>query len=88
MADAFNKALKEIQRNLGVYETLKDELEEKYTGKVALFHHGNLVGMHDDYESGYEFGCEKFGLGDFSLKQIGEKPISLGAMTPLAKSLA
>ena len=71
----------EIRKNIKAYQSLKKQLERVHFGRIAVFHDGKLVSTYNDRGDAYDIGCEKFGLGHFSLKQIGEKPASLGAAT-------
>lgn len=72
---------KEALRNNEAYQHIKVELEEKHMGRFALMHDGGLVDIYDDSSEAYSKGCEKFGLGKFSIQAIGEEPISLGIFT-------
>ena len=84
----FDKARAEIENNLRAYiNKYKDNLETEHHGKIALLHHGELVKVCDDFDAAYAFGCEEYGLGDFSLKEIGQKPVSMGSMSRLARTL-
>lgn len=60
---------------------MEKELERNHFGRIAIFHDGKFVSTYNDRGDAYDIGCEKFGLGHFSLKQIGENPASLGAAT-------
>lgn len=81
MSELFETALVEIKKNIKAYQAVREELVRDKLGRVALFHDGALVATYNDHEDAYDIGCEKFGLGHFSLKRIGEQPASLGAAT-------
>ena len=70
-----------MKDNLACYEEIKDKLEQENFGKVALLHDGQLISIYNDEHDAYQIGCERFGLGDFAIKVIGEPPISLGINT-------
>ncbi len=72
---------KKMQDNLDGYRKIKDDLERDNFGKVALLHNGKLVSIYNDEHDAYQIGCDRFGLGDFVIKVIGETPISLGINT-------
>ncbi|MDE0131725.1 MAG: hypothetical protein OXQ32_05620 [bacterium] len=41
---------------------------------------GEVVGIYNDMSDAYSIGHEKYGLGNFSLKRIGERPAQLGIL--------
>ena len=71
----------EIRKNFRAYQSMEKEPEHDHFGRIAILHDGKLVSIYNDRGDAYDIGCEKFGLGHLSLKQIGEKPVSLGAAT-------
>ncbi|MYH34745.1 MAG: hypothetical protein F4133_13195 [Gammaproteobacteria bacterium] len=83
----YEEALGEIQKNVETYKGMKEQLERNHMGEVALFHSGVFIRTFNDSDHAYDFGCEEYGLGRFSVKKIGEKPLNMGAMTPFVKHL-
>ena len=79
MKASFDEAMAEIRKNIKAYQSMEKELERDHFGRIAMFHDGKLVSTYNDRGDAYDIGCEKFGLGRFALKRIGEKPASLGA---------
>ena len=71
----------QLELNRTAYETMKDDLERSDLGRVVLMHDGEVVSIYNDSGDAYSIGCEKYGLGNFTLHQIGQKPISLGIHT-------
>ena len=71
----------QLEMNRDAYEAMKESLETEHFGRVALFHDGELIAVYNDSGDAYEIGCEKYGLGGFSIETIGEPPISLGVFT-------
>ena len=69
------------EENIKAYELLREKLESEHEGQVALFNEGKLVRVYSESGEAYVAGCEKFGLGNFTLFNIGEQPISLGILT-------
>ena len=62
-------------------EKYKLELEKQHWGRIVLMHDGEIVGIYNDRGDAYSIGCEKYGLGNFSLQQVGEQPAQLGILT-------
>lgn len=59
----------------------RDELEKEHWGRIVLMHDGEVVEIYNDRGDAYSIGCEKYGLGHFSLQEIGEQPAQLGIIT-------
>ncbi len=62
-------------------KTYRQGMEEQHWGGVALMHNGEIVGIYNDRGDAYSIGCDKYGLGNFSLQNIGEQPAKLGVLT-------
>ena len=62
------------------YMARKSEMEQKHLGKTALLHNGKIVSIEDESTGAYQKGCKQFGLGHFSLEEIGQEPFKLGAI--------
>ena len=71
----------QLEKNRAAYNAIKDEMEAEHFGRAALLHDGEVVEIYNDSGDAYAIGCEKFGLGNFSIENIGEPPISLGVFT-------
>jgi len=52
-------------------------MESKHMGRVALLSGGKLIAVYNDSGDAYAIGCEKFGLGSFFTKKIGQKPVRI-----------
>ena len=61
-------------------EKHKYRLEKEHFGRVALMREGEVVGIYNDMSDAYSIGHQKYGLGNFSIKRIGEKPAQLGIL--------
>ena len=71
----------EAYRNYVAYQdTYKEKLEAEHLGRVALMHNREVVNVYNDMDDAYSIGCEKYGLGRFSLQRIGAQPIQLGIL--------
>ena len=71
----------QIAKNRKAYEAVKGKLESNEFGRVALLHDGEVVAIYNDSGDAYDIGCERYGLGNFSIQKIGEPPVSLGIFT-------
>ncbi len=71
----------QLVKNRAAYNAIKEEMEAEHFGRAALLHDGEVVDIYNDSGDAYAIGCEKFGLGNFSIEKIGEPPISLGVFT-------
>jgi len=58
----------------------RQDLEREHFGRVALIHQDEVVGVYNDMCDTYSIGCEKYGLGSFSMKRIGQRPAQLGSL--------
>ena len=71
----------QLDRNQAAYEAMRVDMEDKHFGRVVLMHDGEIVEVYNDSGDAYKIGCEKYGLGNFSLVNVGERPINLGFFT-------
>ena len=68
----------ELKKNRDAYEVVREAMEWKHLGKTALLSDGVVEAIYNDEGDAYQIGCEKFGLGRFSLQRIGARPVDLG----------
>lgn len=71
-------AHKQIKKNESAYLARKEELEALHPGKVLLMHDGEVINAYNDDGDAYSIGCEKYGLGQFSLRRVSQQPIDVG----------
>ncbi len=72
-------AADQLYRNEAAYEKdYRVQLERDHKGRTALMHDGKVVDVYDDPNDAYLTGYERWGLGGFSMKEIGQKPLELG----------
>ena len=71
----------QLQRNWEAFKNLSEDVKADNFGRTALFHDGELVAIYNDSGDAYAIGCEKFGLGHFTVETFGSKPKSLGFFT-------
>ena len=63
----------QIKLNWETFIRVSDELRTKNMGRTALLHDGEIIAIYDEQIDAYTIGCEKFGLGDFSIQTFGEE---------------
>ena len=68
----------EMKKNHEAFEAVREQMERTEFGRIVLLHDGEVVSLYNDMEDAYSIGCEKFGLGHFSLHRVGERPFDLG----------
>ena len=71
----------ELEKNWAAFKEQEESLMAEDFGRTVLLHDGEVVEIYNDSGDAYSIGCEKFGLGKFSIQTIGEKPRSLGILT-------
>ena len=74
-------AVDQIEVNRAAYNKIRKDMESEHNGKYALMNNGKVAGIYNDSGDAYSIGCDKFGLGDFTIEKVGEAPISLGILT-------
>ena len=62
-----------LKKELEVYERMREELLEKYRGKVVVIKDGKLVGVYDNEEEAFRDVVEKYGLVPVLIKRVTEK---------------
>lgn len=67
--------------HVSYHERYREELERDHLGRVVLMHDGEVIAIYNDSGDAYAIGVDKFGLGNFSVKKIGQKPVHLGIFT-------
>lgn len=72
-------AVDQLRANEVAYEkSYREQLERDHHGKTALMRDGKVVDVYDDPNDAYLTGYERWGLGGFSMKEIGQEPLELG----------
>ena len=72
------EVMAELRKNQEAYDAVRERMEAEHRGRVVLLHDGTVVAIYNDRGDAYAIGCEKFGLGHFSLHWVGQRPIDLG----------
>ena len=70
--------INQIQVNETAYDDCRAELERRSDGQTVLMRDGKVVGLFADPNDAYLTGCERWGLGGFLMKKVGQRPIELG----------
>ena len=74
----------QVRLNHSAYmEKHRTRLEEEEFGRVVLMHDGEIIDIYDESIDAYTAGVEKYGLGSFSIKRIGQGPVRLPIATEL-----
>ena len=68
----------ELKKNKEAFNEIREQIEGEHWGKTVLMHDGAVVALYNDHDDAYMIGCEKFGLGKFSLHRVGQQPVDLG----------
>ena len=68
----------ELKKNMEAYNNAKEQMEAEHWGRTVLLHDGAVIAIYNDEGDAYEIGCEKFGLGNFSLHRVRERAVDLG----------
>ena len=72
------EVIAELEKNRDAYEEVRGKMEAEHWGRTVLLSAGEVVAVYNDEGDAYDIGCEKFGLGHFSLHRVGERPVDLG----------
>ena len=67
---------KQLSQNISAYEKIAQKLEERHLGQFALLSNGDFIEVYDTRSDALKIGGEKFGEGNFSIKQIGGSALS------------
>ena len=72
----------QVRKNFDAYvNEHREEMERTHLGKTLLMHNEKIIDAFEDRGMAYLSGYERYGLGQFTLITVGEKPVQLGAMS-------
>ena len=71
----------EMNKNWEVFKKIEKSMEKEHRGKTLLMRDGEVVDIFNHIGDAYKIGCEKFGLGRFSLQVVGQRSVDLGSHT-------
>lgn len=69
---------RQLEINRRAYKKIQAKMEQEHMGEYALMHDGEVVEISENGSVVYAIGCERFGLGCFSIEKVGEFPHNLG----------
>ena len=72
------EVIAELKKNQAAYNKVENQMEVDNWGKTVLLHDGEVAAVYNSDEDAYSIGCEKYGLGHFSLHRVGIRPMDLG----------
>ena len=67
-----------IEENYTAYEAMQEKLEAEHMGRTVLIHKGEVVDIFDESEDAYMAGCDRYGLGQFMIHLVGQRPVPIG----------
>jgi hypothetical protein len=71
--------MSDLSKDIEFYESQKNELELKHTGKWVLIHNQNIIDFFESFEATAQEAVRLFGNGPYLIRQIGAPPIILPA---------
>ena len=69
----------DINKEIEFFESIKNDLELKYTGKWILIQNQKLIDNYDTFEKAAEDAVRLFGRGPYLIRQVGKLPFVLPA---------
>ncbi len=69
----------QLKKNWDAFKAAEGKYGPGDAGKTVLLHDGQVIKVYYDSNDAYSDGCREYGLGNFSMQTIAEKPVSLGA---------
>lgn len=70
----------DFEKELQFYIKNKQKFVSQYNGKVLVLRNESIEGVFDNTEQAYDFGKEKFGLGNFAIQPVSDNPESHAAV--------
>ncbi len=63
--------LSDHNKALEYYKSHQEELVKMYNGKTIIFHSDEILSVKDSLEEAYNFALKEYGIGNFSLQEVG-----------------
>ncbi len=76
--EKIEKTRTKVKENFDYFRKQLPTIAVAKRGKTALLHEKQIDGFYNTDEEAIEEGIKKYGLGNFSVQQVGEPPIELG----------
>ena len=64
-----------LSENIAAYDIRRQELEVDHFGKWVVFYDEQLAGIYDEFQDAAGDAVERFGIGPYLIKQVGEPSI-------------
>lgn len=68
-----------LEKEIAVYEKIRDRLEAEHHRKWVVIHGEQLVGTYEDFEDAAADAVKRFGRGPYLIRQVGAPPVTLPA---------
>ena len=68
----------ELEKNQSAYDEVKEDMETNHWGRLVLLSNGKVIDIYNDEKDACAIGNRLFGLGNFSVIRVGERPTDLG----------
>jgi hypothetical protein len=72
-------AKREVHENYEVFKELLPELMLRIPGKFVVLHRRKIAKSFDTFPDAVQFGYRTFGRGHFSVQEVTDRVITLGA---------
>jgi hypothetical protein len=72
------RTAEQVNRNYEAFREILPTLLPEHLGRFALMRDGGVVGLFDTAMEAYTAGKMQFGLGNFSMQKIIDRPVDLG----------
>jgi hypothetical protein len=69
----------DLDSEIAVYETMRDELEAHHMGEWVVMRNGEVVSIYDSFEKAANDAVAKFGRGPYLIRQVGAPPVVMPA---------
>ncbi len=64
-----------LSENIAAYDLRREELEIDHFGKWVVFYDRQLAGIYVDFQDAARDAVERFDLGPYLIKQVGEPSV-------------
>ena len=71
--------MQNIDKEIAVYETMREDLEAHHMGEWIVIRDGKLIGTYASFENAASDAVSRFGRGPYLIRQVGAPPITLPA---------
>lgn len=68
-----------LDKEIAIFESMKDDLEADYLHKWVVIHDDEFVGAYDTFQHAAEVAVLRYGRGPYLITQVGAPPVTLPA---------